>query len=190
MTAFRLLVPALVTCATAIVGVARPANGDASLDLKVQAVDPGHKKGDGVEVVVLLENGDPATSWLLIPTLVIGSEESERYPEPYLTLRILDPNGRELRPSPLPGSKKRVPPSICDFTYFGPGQIIGRRLDLTRPPLSFAFRERGKYTLTAVLASRAGAWLKHAKQDRACVRDLSRVFDGALESNTLTLEIE
>jgi hypothetical protein len=42
MTAFRLLVPALVTCATAIVGVAT-GEWDASLDLKVQAVDPGHR---------------------------------------------------------------------------------------------------------------------------------------------------
>jgi hypothetical protein len=173
--------------------MAKPADpvSQQSIKLTVLPGERRYSKNAPVEILVLLENTDPALSWTLIPRLVTAAEDSHLYPEPYLTIRVTGPRGSILpQRRPIDVLTKRLPPSTCDFASLGPSALVGVRLSLAAPPYGLVLSEAGRYKLNAALESRAGAWLTNRKRRDSCSRDFSRIFDGVVESEEVVIDIE
>src|SRR5262245_1263579 len=136
---------AALLCSGALFVAPQADRSPASSVLKLTVSPTEHRfaKGRPIELLVLLENTDAVHSWTLIPTLVAGSEDSDLYPEPYFTVRLIGPDGRPLQAIPVGVQARRVPPSTCEFATLGPSAVLGLRLSLSEPPFAFSFAESG-----------------------------------------------
>ena len=152
------------------------------------------KDGSPVVVVVTVRNvGEHRRA--LLPGFRLTEPAQPRLPIGRLSFSITDSLGVELARSAWIVDEAIGELDPRTFRVLIPGGFFGNSIRLDGHPLNYRF-ERGRlYSVRARLAHRVGSWLPNtlvARQveDSQLHYDLESVFEGEVESNTITIEVK
>jgi hypothetical protein len=166
---------------------------EAGLITRVRSEKDTFKVGEDVRLVIDVINVSEGTVWRIVPHIV-PPVQGEACPYPELTILLTDSEEARIYPRPETNGWVDIAarmPTAESFRELLPGEQFGRTISVTKGQFSHGVLPRGKYHVRVRIRSTARKWLAlAAKEGRAIGIEPTRVFDGSLESQTVSFRVE